>query len=83
MFVQLTFGFCIDISVTVAQAGNPNTTAWAWGLGTMIAIYISGGISGAHLNPTLTTMLWFFRGFPKRKIPDYFLAQFVYVKKNA
>lgn len=77
VFVQLTLGFCADLSVTVAKAGNPNTTDWAWGFATMIGIYISGGISGAHLNPTITTMLWFYRGFPKRKMPEYFLAQFI------
>jgi len=77
VFVQLTVGFCADLSVTVAKAGNPNTTDWAWGFATMIAIYISGGVSGAHLNPTITIMLWFYRGFPKRKMPEYFLAQFI------
>ncbi|KAE8376154.1 aquaporin-like protein [Aspergillus bertholletiae] len=77
VFVQLTIGFCADLSVTVADAGNPNTTAWAWGLATMMGIYISGGVSGAHLNPSITIMLWFYRGFPKRKMPEYFLAQFL------
>lgn len=76
-FVQLTIGFCADLSVTIANQGNPNTTSWAWGFATMMAIYISGGISGAHLNPAVTSMLWFYRGFPKRKMPEYFLAQFL------
>ena len=43
----------------------------------MIGIYISGGVSGAHLNPAVTAMLWFYRGFPKRKMPEYFTAQFL------
>lgn len=77
VFIQLTVGFCADLAVTVANAGNPNTTAWAWGFASMMGIYISGGVSGAHLNPTITIMLWFFRGFPKRKMPEYFLAQFI------
>jgi aquaglyceroporin related protein len=77
VFVQLTMGFCVDLSVTVADQGNPNTTAWAWGLATMMAIYICGGVSGAHLNPVVTMVLWFFRGFPKRKMPEYFAAQFI------
>ncbi|KAJ5569618.1 MIP transporter [Penicillium hispanicum] len=77
VFVQLTIGFCVDLSVTVANQGNPNTTAWAWGFATMIGIYISGGVSGAHLNPAITSMLWFYRGFPKRKMPEYFAAQFI------
>ncbi|KAJ5924007.1 MIP transporter [Penicillium verhagenii] len=77
VFVQLTIGFCADLSVTVADAGNPNTTAWSWGFATMIGIYISGGVSGAHLNPAVTLMLWFYRGFPKSKMPEYFAAQFL------
>lgn len=76
-FVQLTLGFCADTQTTLNRSGNPNTTAWAWGFATMIGIYISGGISGAHLNPAITTMLWFYRGFPKRKMPEYFIAQFL------
>jgi aquaglyceroporin related protein len=77
VFVQLTMGFCVDLSVTIANQGNPNTTAWAWGLATMMAIYISGGVSGAHFNPVVTIVLWFFRGFPKSKMPEYFAAQFL------
>ncbi|KAM0257694.1 hypothetical protein ACHAQJ_004259 [Trichoderma viride] len=77
VFIQLTVGFCADLAVTVANSGNPNTTDWAWGFATMMGIYISGGVSGAHLNPTITIMLWFYRGFPKRKMPEYFLAQFL------
>ncbi|KAI9663813.1 MAG: hypothetical protein M1821_007303 [Bathelium mastoideum] len=76
--VQLTIGFSADLAVTVAHTpGNPNTTDFAWGFAAMIGIYISGGISGAHLNPVITIMLWFFRGFPKRKMPAYFAAQFL------
>ncbi|KAG0152667.1 hypothetical protein PDIDSM_2472 [Penicillium digitatum] len=77
VFVQLTLGFCVDLSVTVANQGNPNTTSWGWGLATMMGIYICGGVSGAHLNPIVTMVLWFFRGFPKRKMPEYFAAQFL------
>lgn len=77
VFVQLTIGFCADLSVTIADSGNPNTTAWSWGFATMIGIYISGGVSGAHFNPAVTIMLWFYRGFPKSKMPEYFAAQFI------
>ncbi|EAW12203.1 putative MIP transporter [Aspergillus clavatus NRRL 1] len=77
VFVQLTVGISVDLSVTLADAGNPNTTGWCWGFAAMMGIYISGGVSGAHMNPTITLMLWFYRGFPKRKIPSYFAAQFL------
>lgn len=76
-FIQLTIGFSADLSVTIANNGNPNSTDWAWGFATMTGIYISGGISGGHLNPSMTSMLWYFRGFPKKKMPEYFFAQFM------
>ncbi|KAF2213963.1 hypothetical protein CERZMDRAFT_110945 [Cercospora zeae-maydis SCOH1-5] len=76
-FVQLTIGFCGDIQVTLNHGSNSHTTAWLWGMATMMAIYIAGGISGAHFNPSITTILWFYRGFPKRKMLEYFIAQFL------
>jgi aquaglyceroporin related protein len=77
VIVQLTLGCSANLSVLAAGKGNPNTLNWAWGFATMIAIYVSGGISGAHLNPTLTVTLWFYRGFPKRKMPEFFAGQFL------
>ncbi|KAH7390146.1 aquaporin-like protein [Cadophora sp. MPI-SDFR-AT-0126] len=75
--VQLTLGFCADLVVVTSNsaAGNEATTDWAWGLATMVGIYVAGGISGAHLNPAISIMLWIYRGFPLRKVPVYVLAQ--------
>ncbi|KAG4026367.1 hypothetical protein MFRU_041g00120 [Monilinia fructicola] len=77
---QLTLGFCSDLVVVTSAgnaspAGNEVTTDWAWGLASMIGIYIAGGISGAHLNPAISIMLWIYRGFPIRKVPGYVFAQ--------
>lgn len=39
-----------------------------WGLGVAMAIYLTVGVSGAHLNPAVTIALWLFACFDKRKV---------------
>lgn len=75
--IQLTLGFCSILPVTFSDPPFQVATDWAFGLATMTAIYVSGGISGAHFNPCFTIIFWFYRGFPKNKMPSYFLAQFL------
>lgn len=77
--VQYTLGFSANLSMTVSRgaAGAGDTGTWAWGLATMLAIYVAGGISGAHLNPAISLMLYVYRGFPLGKVPVYVAAQMV------
>lgn len=46
-----------------------------WGAGLALGVWVSGGISGGHINPAVTLALAVFRGFPWRKVPIYWLAQ--------
>ena len=46
-----------------------------WGVGVSMAIYLSAGVSGAHLNPAVSIALTLFAGFERRKLPFYILAQ--------
>ncbi|VED10207.1 glycerol uptake facilitator protein [Escherichia coli] len=43
-----------------------------WGLGVAMAIYLTAGVSGAHLNPAVTIALWLFACFDKRQSYSFY-----------
>ncbi|CCI45070.1 hypothetical protein ABG067_004284 [Albugo candida] len=76
-FVLLCFGDGVVAQVVLSQqnSGTYLSINMGWGLGVLFGIHCSGGVSGAHLNPAVTTTLALFRRFSWRKVPYYILAQ--------
>jgi glycerol uptake facilitator protein len=75
-FVLVFFG-CGSVAAAVltgAQVGIFQV-AIVWGLGIATAIYLTGSLSGAHLNPAITVAFATWTDFPWRKVPLYVAAQ--------
>jgi glycerol uptake facilitator len=82
-FVLILFGTGVVAMVVLFPTNTPAATVHGgytnitlgWGLAVTMGIYLSGKISGGHLNPAVTLTLAVFRGFPWRKVVPYFVAQ--------
>ncbi|KAJ1978241.1 glycerol channel [Dimargaris xerosporica] len=60
---------------SAAQSASWVLISFGWGFGLTMALFVSGGISGGHLNPAVTVTAAVFRGFPWRKVPGYIASQ--------
>src|SRR5262249_17741415 len=71
------FGCGVGGQVVLSRgtAGDFQSINWAWGLGVAIAVYVAGGVSGAHLNPAVTIAVAVLRGFSWSKVAPYIIAQ--------
>ena len=76
-FLLIAFGIgVVAQSVLSANAaGSYLAINIGWGLGVMIGVYASAGVSGAHLNPAVTVALAVHRAFPWSKVAPYVIAQ--------
>lgn len=75
--VLIVFGAGVVAQVVLSkqQNGSYLSINLAWGLGVTMAIYVAGGVSGAHLNPAVTLALAMRRDFARSKVLPYWLAQ--------
>ena len=77
-YLRLYTTISINLSTNQSsQYGTYETSCWAWGFAFMFGIYLSGGVSGAHMNPAISICLAIFRGFPWRQCAIYIVIQFL------
>lgn len=78
-FILILFGGGVVASVILkggkAEDSGWNTIVVTWGLAVTFAIYATGSISGAHINPAVTLGLAYIGAFEWAKVPGYILAQ--------
>lgn len=74
--ILVTFGSGAIAQTVLSPNGSWLGLTLGWGLGLTIGIYVSGGISGGHLNPAVTLALAIFRKFSWAELPSYWLSQF-------
>jgi MIP family channel proteins len=73
----IVFGCGVVAQVVLSRqtAGEYLSINLAWGLAVTMAVYVCGGVSGAHLNPAVTIALAVLRGFSWSKVAPYIIAQ--------
>lgn len=64
-----------NTAVSPDQKGSYLSISFGWGIGTAMGVWVSGSISGGHINPAVTLALATWRDFPWKKVPGYILAQ--------
>lgn len=79
-FILILLGDGVVANVGLAPrlasvAYNWNTITLGWAMAVVVAVYVTAGVSGAHINPAVTLALAVKRNFPWGKVFPYWIAQ--------
>lgn len=65
------------LNKTKGNGGGWIVITWGWGMGVFVAVFVTGAISGAHINPAVTLGLALSGQFSWALVPGYILAQMI------
>jgi glycerol uptake facilitator len=75
-FILIFFGCgAVHVAVLTGDLAGLGQVAMVWGVAIMSAVYICGGISGAHINPAVTIALACWGRFKVSDAPAYIAGQ--------
>lgn len=77
--ILILFGNGGDAQVKLGygEYGQYQSISWAWAIGVTLGAVVASHGSAVHLNPAVTLANCVFRRFPLRKLPFYWVAQFL------
>jgi len=70
-------GSVAQSTFSIGSKGTFFSVNWGWGLGVLLGVVVSGGVSGGHINPAVTVAVATLGKFPWRKVPHYLAAQYL------
>ncbi len=75
-FLLVFFGVgAVHVAVLTGALAGLGQVAGVWGAAIGLAIYATAAVSGAHMNPAMTIAFAALRGFPRKHVLPYILAQ--------
>ncbi len=77
MILGLGVNANVSLKKTYGSGGGWLLINWGWGIAVFVAVFVSAGISGAHINPAVTVGLAIAGKFSWSLVPGYIIAQFV------
>ncbi len=80
-FILICLGAGVVANVVLEKTGGNSSgyivITWGWGIAVFVAVFITGRISGAHINPAVTIGLAAAGQFPWGQVPIYIVAQLI------
>jgi glycerol uptake facilitator protein len=77
-FLLVFFGCgAVHVAILTGELAGLWQVAVVWGVAIMVAIYVVGAVSGAHINPAITLSLALWGRFGWRDVGSYIVSQFV------